>query len=95
MARLSRRTIAKVQTWVDKQKTPKLRKLLVDGWVFQYDAGDIENMSDEDVRDTFMADIKSDDDQIATILGDIGIEVEYTDDDDDDDEDEADPDEEE
>lgn len=85
MAKLSRRTIAKIQTWADKQKTPKLRKLLADGWVYQYEAGDIENMSDEDVRDTIMADIKSDDDQIETILGDINIEVEYSDDEDDDD----------
>lgn len=86
---LSRRTIAKVETWIDKQKTSKLRKLLVEGWVFEYEARAVEDMSDEDVRAAVLEDIKSGDEQVETVLETINIEAEYSDeeeiDDDDDD----------
>lgn len=93
MARLSRRTMAKVETWVDKQKTSKLRKLLVEGWVYEYEPREIEDMSDEEVREMVLSDIKSEDDHVDAALETIGIEVEYSDDSADDDDD--DPDEEE
>jgi hypothetical protein len=90
MARLSRRTMAKVETWIDKQKTSKLRKLLVDGWVYEYEPREIEDMSDEEVRELVLSDIKTDDDHVDAVLENINIEVEYSDDnaDDDDDSDE-------
>ena len=92
---LSRRTIAKVETWVDKQKTSKLRKLLVEGWVFEYEARVIEDMSDEDVRAMVLEDIKSGDEQVETVLETINIEPEYSDDEDIDDDDDLDESEEE
>lgn len=87
MARLSRRTMAKVETWIDKQKTSKLRKLLVEGWVYEYEPREIEDMSDEEIRELVLSDIKTDDDHVDTALETIGIEVEYSDDNVDDDDD--------
>lgn len=83
--RISRRTIAKVETWLDKQKIGKLRKLLVSGWVYEYEPREVEEMSDEDVREMMLADIKDDDDHVEAVLETLGIEAEYSDEADDDD----------
>ena len=85
--RLSRRTIAKVQAWVDKQKPAKLRKVLTENWIFDRDAKDIAEMPEEDLREMIMEDIKSDDDQVEVTLESLGIDVEYGDDDGGDDDD--------
>lgn len=85
--RISRRTIAKVETWLDKQKIGKLRKLLVTGWVYDYEPREIEEMTDEEVRATMLHDIKEED-EIEAVLESIGIEPEYSDEEEADDDDE-------
>lgn len=80
--KLSRRTVAKVETWVNKQKPAKLRKMLEDDWVTGYEPRDIENMTDEEVREVMMADIQANDDHVEAVLESIGIEAEYSDDED-------------
>jgi hypothetical protein len=77
--RLSHRTIAKVETWIDKQKTSKLRKYLVEGWITEHEPRDIEDLTDEEVRNLMKEELLQDNDDIASVLETIGIEAEYSD----------------
>lgn len=92
--KLSHRTIAKVETWVDKQKTAKLRKLLVEGWVVDREPRDIEDLTDEEIRALVLSDVKSEEDNVEAALETVGIEAEFSDDGGDDDDDFADDEEE-